>query len=93
MSRWPWGSAVSDTITELKSRKEESETVTLSISSGFASQWLLPRLERFQHAFPSVNLRLQVMASRLYGPLDGADLGIRLHKLVRSTMRSVSVRS
>jgi DNA-binding transcriptional LysR family regulator len=27
-----------------------------------------------------VNLRLQVMASRLYGPLDGADLGIRLHK-------------
>lgn len=71
---------VSDTITELKSRKEESETVTLSISSGFASQWLLPRLERFQQAFPSVNLRLQVMASRLYGPLDGADLGIRLHQ-------------
>ncbi|WP_027802179.1 LysR substrate-binding domain-containing protein [Paraburkholderia dilworthii] len=71
---------VSDTINELKSQQEESETVTLSISSGFAAQWLLPRHQRFQSAFPSVNLRLQVMASRLYGPLDGADLGIRLHK-------------
>ncbi|HYS63241.1 MAG TPA: LysR substrate-binding domain-containing protein [Paraburkholderia sp.] len=71
---------VSDTIEELKGRQEQGETVTLSISSGFASQWLLPRHERFHDAFPSVNLRLQVMASRLYGPLDGADLGIRLHK-------------
>ncbi|WP_027213439.1 LysR family transcriptional regulator [Burkholderia sp. WSM2232] len=71
---------VSDTIHELKSRQQENETVTLSVSSGFAAQWLLPRHPRFQAAFPAVNLRLQVMATRLYGPLDGADLGIRLHK-------------
>jgi DNA-binding transcriptional LysR family regulator len=71
---------VSDKIEELKSHQEQGETVTLSISSGFASQWLLPRHERFHEAFPAVNLRLQVMTSRLYGPLDGADLGIRLHK-------------
>src|ERR1700712_2005585 len=46
---------VIDTIDELKSRQEQGETVTLSISSGFASQWLLPRHERFYEAFPAVN--------------------------------------
>jgi len=70
---------IGTTIDELKRDHAQGETVTLSLASGFAALWLLPRYAAFQKAFPSVNLRLQVMAGRLYGPLEDADLGIRLH--------------
>lgn len=70
---------VSDAIEAIKRRREGGESVTLSISSGIAAQWLLPRHQRFHATFPTVNLRLQVAAGPLQGPLDGADLGIRLH--------------
>jgi len=69
---------VSLAIEEMKRNQASGEIVTLSISSGFASQWLLPRLGRFHELFPATKLGLQVMAGRLYGPLDGADIGIRL---------------
>ena len=70
---------IGDTIEELKRDHAQGEIVTLSLASGFAALWLLPRYAEFRRAFPSVNLRLQVMAGRLYGPLEDADLGIRLH--------------
>ncbi|VXC96796.1 LysR family transcriptional regulator [Burkholderia sp. 8Y] len=70
---------IGSTIDELKRDHAQGEIVTLSLASGFAALWLLPRYAEFQKAFPSVNLRLQVMAGRLYGPLEDADLGIRLH--------------
>lgn len=67
------------TIDELKRDHAQGEIVTLSLASGFAALWLLPRYAEFRKAFPCVNLRLQVMPGRLYGPLEDADLGIRLH--------------
>jgi len=70
---------IGHTIEELKRDHSQGEIVTLSLASGFASLWLLPRYADFRKAFPSVNLRLQVMAGRLYGPLEDADIGIRLH--------------
>ncbi|SPB17219.1 LysR family transcriptional regulator [Caballeronia novacaledonica] len=70
---------IGDTIEELKRDHAQGEIVTLSLASGFAALWLLPRYAAFRRAFPSINLRLQVMAGRLYGPLEDADLGIRLH--------------
>ncbi|MDR5794863.1 LysR family transcriptional regulator [Caballeronia sp. LZ008] len=70
---------IGDTIDELKRDHAQGEIVTLSLASGFAALWLLPRYAGFRRAFPSINLRLQVMAGRLYGPLEDADLGIRLH--------------
>ncbi|BAN26732.1 LysR family transcriptional regulator [Caballeronia insecticola] len=70
---------IGDTIEELKRDLARGEIVTLSLASGFAALWLLPRYAAFRQAFPTVNLRLQVMPGRLYGPLDDADLGIRLH--------------
>jgi DNA-binding transcriptional LysR family regulator len=70
---------IGDTIDELKRDHARGEIVTLSLASGFAALWLLPRYAEFRRAFPFINLRLQVMAGRLYGPLEDADLGIRLH--------------
>jgi LysR family transcriptional regulator, glycine cleavage system transcriptional activator len=70
---------IGDIIDELKRNHAQGEIVTLSLTSGFAALWLLPRHADFQKQFPSINLRLQVMPGRLYGPLEGADLGIRLH--------------
>jgi LysR family transcriptional regulator, glycine cleavage system transcriptional activator len=70
---------IGDTIDELKRNHAQGEIVTLSLASGFAALWLLPRYADFRRKFPSINLRLQVMPGRLYGPLEDADLGIRLH--------------
>jgi DNA-binding transcriptional LysR family regulator len=70
---------IGTTIEELKRDHSQGEIVTLSLASGFAALWLLPRYAEFRKAFPSVSLRLQVMAGRLYGPLEDADIGIRLH--------------
>lgn len=70
---------IGNTIDELKRSHAQGEIVTLSLASGFGSLWLLPRYADFRKAFPSVTLRLQVMAGRLYGPLQDADIGIRLH--------------
>ncbi|MBJ7262669.1 MAG: LysR family transcriptional regulator [Burkholderiaceae bacterium] len=68
---------ISDAIASLHARRGDGNTVTLSISSGLTAQWLMPRYGLFRQAFPDINLRLQV-CSILAGPLDGADLGIRL---------------
>jgi LysR family transcriptional regulator, glycine cleavage system transcriptional activator len=70
---------ISSAIDEMKRDHAPEEVVTLSVSSGFASQWLLPRLADFHARFPATRLALQIAASRLHGPLDGADVGIRLH--------------
>jgi len=70
---------IGDTIDQLKRDHARGEIVTLSLASGFAALWLLPRYADFRKRFPSINLRLQVMPGRLYGPLEDADLGIRLH--------------
>jgi LysR family transcriptional regulator, glycine cleavage system transcriptional activator len=70
---------IGNTIDELRREHARGEIVTLSLASGYAALWLLPRYADFRRAFPDVNLRLQVMPGRLYGPLEDADLGIRLH--------------
>lgn len=70
---------IGHTIEELRRDHSQGEIVTLSLASGFAALWLLPRYAEFRKTFPSVNLRLQVMTGRLYGPLEDADIGIRLH--------------
>jgi LysR family transcriptional regulator, glycine cleavage system transcriptional activator len=66
------------TIDELRQEQAQRDVVTLAVYSGFAATWLLPRFPDFLAAFPTVTLRLQVMAGRHHGPLEGADLGILL---------------
>lgn len=64
-------------ISEIESRATGLETITLSVSTAFTTHWLMPRMSRFSEAFPSVDLRFQLMSGKIGGPLVDVDLGMR----------------
>jgi DNA-binding transcriptional LysR family regulator len=66
-------------LREIRRRRAGRGTVTLSLTSGFVSHWLMPRYARFQQAVPGVNLRFEVVSRVLQGDVDGVDLGLRIH--------------
>lgn len=66
-------------LREIKRRRADRGTVTLSLSSGFTSHWLMPRYARFQQAVPHINLRFEVISGILRGDVDEVDLGLRLY--------------
>src|SRR6266478_619848 len=47
-------------LIELERRRRGTETVTLSVSSAFTTHWLMPRIDKLQRQFPSVDLRLRL---------------------------------
>ena len=51
--------------------------VTLSISTAFASYWMLPRLGRWRQAHPEIDLRLQTTDKDVDLSVEGITLGIR----------------
>jgi DNA-binding transcriptional LysR family regulator len=64
-------------IREIEARSTGVEAVTLSVSTAFTTHWLMPRLNRLNKAFPSVDLRFQLISGRIGGPLIDVDLGMR----------------
>lgn len=64
-------------IREIEARSTGVETVTLSVSTAFTTHWLMPRMSRLNQAFPSVDLRFQLISGRIGGPLVDVDLGMR----------------
>lgn len=64
-------------LDELRRRQTGLEPVTLSVSSAFATHWLMPRIGALQQACPSVDLRFQLIPGPLKGPLDTVDFGMR----------------
>jgi DNA-binding transcriptional LysR family regulator len=66
-------------LREIRRRRADRGTVTLSLSSGFISHWLMPRYARFQQAVPHINLRFEVISGVLHGDVDEVDLGLRLY--------------
>ncbi|MDR6859242.1 LysR substrate-binding domain-containing protein [Variovorax guangxiensis] len=70
-------------LREIIRRRADRSTVTLSLSSGFISHWLMPRYARFQEAAPHINLRFEVISGVLRGDVDDVDLGLRLHDPAR----------
>lgn len=62
---------------DLELRRGGTDTVTLSVSSAFTTHWLMPRIDRFQRRFPTVDLRFQLIAGSLRGPVEDVDLGMR----------------
>jgi DNA-binding transcriptional LysR family regulator len=74
-------SGIEGAIREIEARQSGLETVTLSVSTGFTTHWLMPRMSRLNEAFPSVDLRFQLISGRIGGPLGDVDLGMRfLHE-------------
>ena len=64
-------------LIEIERRRKGTETVTLSVSSAFTTHWLMPRIDKLQRSFPSVDLRFQLISGSLRGPVENVDLGMR----------------
>lgn len=64
-------------LREVEQLRGGKETVTISVSSAFTTHWLMPRMDRFQRRFPAVDLRFQMIAGSLRGPVENVDLGMR----------------
>lgn len=64
-------------LREVERLRGGKETVTISVSSAFTTHWLMPRMDRFQSRFPQVDLRFQMIAGSLRGPVENVDLGMR----------------
>lgn len=62
-------------IAALRMRKD---LVELSLSTAFVTHWLVPRLPAFHRAFPSVDLRFQLIPSNLRGGPGQVDLAMRM---------------
>lgn len=59
--------------------KDVSSTgvLTVTVSPAFAAKWLLPRLERFQAAWPELDVRLDATTELLDFAARGVDIGVR----------------
>ena len=72
-----------DRAIERARRGADSATVTLSVSTSFASYWLMPRLADFKREHPEVELRLITNDADATLGRDDADLWIPLGALRR----------
>lgn len=70
-------SGIEHALREIEDRRAGVETVTLSVSTGFTTHWMMPRMAAFKRAFPTVDLRFQLIMGALSGPVDDVDLGMR----------------
>jgi LysR family glycine cleavage system transcriptional activator len=64
-------------LEELSARQGKYGIVTISISSAFAVHCFVPMMDRFQAAFPDIDLRFQLVKGEPVGPFDDVDLAIR----------------
>jgi DNA-binding transcriptional LysR family regulator len=64
-------------LIEIERRRRGTETVTLSVSSAFTTHWLMPRIDKLQRQFPSVDLRFQLISGSLRGAVENVDVGMR----------------
>lgn len=62
---------------EIEDRRMGTQTVTLSVSTGFTTHWMMPRMAAFKRAFPNVELRFQLITGALGGPVNDVDIGMR----------------
>lgn len=70
-------SGIESALREIEDRRIGIETVSLSVSTGFTTHWMMPRMADFKKAFPSVDLRFQLVMGALSGPVNDVDLGMR----------------
>jgi DNA-binding transcriptional LysR family regulator len=64
-------------LDEIEARRTGTDMVTLSVSTAFTTHWLMPRMDKLRKAFPSIDLRYQLIAGAIGGPVDDVDLGMR----------------
>lgn len=70
---------IGEALLRIRARTRTSrQVVTLSLSSSFVAHWLLPRLSRFNAAFPEVDLRFDLIPGILRAIPDTVDLATRI---------------
>jgi len=65
-------------IHEIVALRTRKEVVELSLSTAFVTHWFIPRLSAFQEAFPSIDLRFQLISGTLRGAAGNVDLAMRM---------------
>lgn len=68
---------IDDAMRELRSRREDAQTVRLTTLHSFAYAWLVPRLADFAQRHPDIRLRIDTEISLTRFDTGGPDLGIR----------------
>lgn len=54
-----------------------SGVLTVTVSPAFAAKWLLPRIDRFQSAWPDTDVRLETSLKPVDFVAQGIDIGVR----------------
>jgi DNA-binding transcriptional LysR family regulator len=70
-------SGIENALREIQDRRIGIQTVSLSVSTGFTTHWMMPRMPDFKKQFPTVDLRFQLVMGALAGPVNDVDLGMR----------------
>jgi DNA-binding transcriptional LysR family regulator len=64
-------------LERLDARRSGKTQITLSVSTAFTAHWLMPRISRCQAAFPDLDLRFQLIAGPISGPIGDVDIALR----------------
>lgn len=64
-------------LSRLEARQSGKVIVTLSVSTAFTTHWLMPRIARCQARFPQLDLRFQLIAGTVVGPMGNVDIAMR----------------
>ena len=64
-------------VEQVSAPSPRDDSVTLSVTSAFATHWILPRLPRFHEACPDIDLRFKVLSGEASGPVETVDLAVR----------------
>lgn len=70
-------SGIEHALREIEDLRAGVETVTLSVSTGFTTHWIMPRMAELKRTFPTVELRFELIMTALTGPVSDVDLGMR----------------
>jgi len=69
---------INQAIEKLQNRQSNHKVVTISVSSAFATHWLIPKLGTFKQVNPEIDLRFKLTGGEPRGPVIDADIAVRI---------------
>ncbi|MCP4072318.1 MAG: LysR family transcriptional regulator [Hyphomicrobiales bacterium] len=69
---------ISSSMMEIERRKDNLESVTISMSPSAVNYWFIPRMRQFKQKFPAISLNFHDYGKADDGLPSNVDLGIRL---------------
>lgn len=65
------------TATERISLRDRERVVMVTVTTSFATKWLIPRLTRFRESHPDIDVRISTQTASVDLQREGFDMGIR----------------